>query len=141
MKTCSCCKQTKERTGYTHSKTNKDGLQSVCKSCRAVKNLRVHEIRKKNLDEYLDKRCKHHCEICNVQYPSEILAFHHLDASQKKFDLPLRQWFGVDGPYKKTLDEAAKCAVLCHNCHALEHKALRDGKSLLVKDHKQLELL
>ena len=32
---------------------------------------------------------------------------------------------------KEVFQEAAKCAILCSNCHRLEHVALKNGETLI----------
>lgn len=135
MKTCTRCKETKNITEFVLDKNTQTGLRAQCKECDKIWRLSG----KRNLAKYLDERCGSRCQLCNVQYPSEILAFHHTDPSNKKFSPSVYSWRGSK-VRQKTIDEAEKCAVLCHNCHALEHKALREGYSLLQKDCNQLEL-
>jgi hypothetical protein len=43
------------------------------------------------------------------------LEFHHLDPSQKEFAISVR---GVTRSLEELRREAAKCVVLCANCHA-----------------------
>jgi len=45
MKTCSKCKESKPTTEYSKNKSNKDGLQTICKSCA---NKRAKEIYQQN---------------------------------------------------------------------------------------------
>jgi hypothetical protein len=88
-----------------------------------------------NKQEFIQKKTGMRCMVCKEKFPFELFAFHHLDPSTKKFSLKVAAWKGMKGPCKRTLDEAEKCAVLCHNCHALEHVALRNGESL-INDQK-----
>ena len=44
------------------------------------------------------------------------LDFHHIDPSQKKFELS--QIHILCGSWKSMFLELAKCRVLCRNCHA-----------------------
>jgi hypothetical protein len=43
------------------------------------------------------------------------LAFHHFDPSKKGFGLSLR---GLTRGIAQLREEAKKCVLLCHNCHA-----------------------
>ena len=43
------------------------------------------------------------------------LEFHHLDPSQKSYSLSLR---GITRALSELRHEAAKCVLLCANCHA-----------------------
>ncbi len=80
---------------------------------------------------YLDNRCDCRCECCNSKYPLELLQFHHPNPSDKEFQLSVKRWRGLEGPPKKTIDEAAKCVVLCSPCHDLEHIAWKYNESIL----------
>jgi hypothetical protein len=58
------------------------------------------------------------CERCGERTP-ECLQFHHRDPNQKEIDLGLaltRRW-----KRERILAEAAKCEVLCANCHLTHH--------------------
>ena len=65
------------------------------------------------------------CNRCGENHPA-CLQFHHTDPSRKEISVALavhRAW----SP-KSILDEAAKCEVLCVNCHAKHHARERaDG--------------
>lgn len=84
-----------------------------------------------NKQEFIREQTNMRCMVCKEMFPVEIFAFHHLDPSTKKFNLNSMKWRGVRSPSQKTLDEAKKCAILCHNCHALEHVALKNGETLI----------
>ena len=84
-----------------------------------------------NQENYIEERTGHLCMSCGLPFPSEVLDFHHVNPSEKEHRLDIKVWVGYSGPPKKTLDEAEKCAILCKNCHALEHMALRNGESIL----------
>jgi hypothetical protein len=49
------------------------------------------------------------------EHPSG-LGFHHLDPAKKEFGLSEK---GVTLSLERARREAAKCALLCHNCHAM----------------------
>jgi hypothetical protein len=58
------------------------------------------------------------CERCGENAP-ECLQFHHRDESEKDLDLSTAI---VDGwTHDRLLAEAAKCEVLCANCHLKHH--------------------
>ncbi len=67
--------------------------------------------------------------MCLSHWPSDVLCFHHLDPAKKKFGLEAQTW--GDRAEEKVLKEAKKCVILCMNCHALEHKALNRGETLI----------
>ncbi len=58
------------------------------------------------------------CRRCGESHPA-CLQFHHTDPTQKEIMLSVavrRAW-----SKKRILAEAAKCEVLCANCHAKHH--------------------
>jgi 5-methylcytosine-specific restriction endonuclease McrA len=55
------------------------------------------------------------CRICGDDRYSGALHFHHLDPGQKEFGISKR---GFLRAITKMRDEAAKCVLLCSNCHA-----------------------
>jgi transposase len=55
------------------------------------------------------------CALCGYDRSPAALQFHHLDPAEKSFSL------SQDGAYRSLAaarEEAAKCALLCANCHA-----------------------
>lgn len=55
------------------------------------------------------------CQLCGYHRCQAALEFHHLDPTKKSFALSLR---GVTRSVRELRKEAAKCALLCANCHA-----------------------
>jgi 5-methylcytosine-specific restriction endonuclease McrA len=55
------------------------------------------------------------CQICGYDRYSGALHFHHVDPSRKEFGLARR---GFTRSIEKMRAEAAKCVLLCSNCHA-----------------------
>ena len=84
-----------------------------------------------NKEIYILNNTNGYCEICREKWPVDVFCFHHIDPSQKLFAVGQDRWRGITGPRQSTLDEADKCAILCLNCHALEHKALNRGETLI----------
>lgn len=58
------------------------------------------------------------CGICGYNRCHRALAFHHLDESTKIFNLGAK---GIPRSWKRLVNEAKKCVMLCHNCHAEVH--------------------
>jgi len=58
------------------------------------------------------------CRQCGESHPA-CIQFHHRDPSAKEISLSdaVRKGWGRN----RILDEAAKCEVLCGNCHAKHH--------------------
>ncbi len=112
--------------------------QRVCIPCHK-KYVRAHY--EKNTQYYLDKaernrpynnakivallaELKATCADCGMRHPA-VLEFHHLDPTKKE------GMVGKMSSMKKIREEAAKCVVLCANCHRIRHwnDRLTKGKS------------
>ena len=55
------------------------------------------------------------CLICGYSDSSRALQFHHVDPTTKKFGIAFE---GVTRSLERARQEAAKCVLLCANCHA-----------------------
>jgi hypothetical protein len=55
------------------------------------------------------------CVSCGYDRCAAALQFHHLDPKTKSFTLSMR---GLTGSMDRCRAEAAKCVLLCANCHA-----------------------
>jgi predicted nucleic acid-binding Zn ribbon protein len=113
--TCEVCG--KEVTNDRNSK-----LRKVCSNkCRAVrygankyrKNLRFR--RKAHAIKFLGGKCTS-CGYCKNLSALDI---HHIDPSQKEFQLNSTKLGGSD--WSTVEKELKKCTVLCKNCHAEHH--------------------
>lgn len=59
------------------------------------------------------------CTICGYNKNSAALCFHHIDESTKSFQITLREC--SNNKIETLLNEAAKCTLLCANCHMELH--------------------
>jgi hypothetical protein len=59
------------------------------------------------------------CSRCGYSTNLAALEFHHPDAAQKEFQLDLRSL--ANRNWVESVTEAAKCVLLCSNCHAEVH--------------------
>lgn len=66
------------------------------------------------------------CETCGEAAP-ECLHFHHRDPAEKDLELSTAVAHGWSRP--RLLAEAAKCDVLCANCHHKLHWEVRRSSS------------
>jgi hypothetical protein len=57
------------------------------------------------------------CEDCGYQLSVAALEFHHRDPTTKEFTLG-----SFNGSWERLVAEAAKCDLLCANCHRRRHK-------------------
>jgi 5-methylcytosine-specific restriction endonuclease McrA len=82
-----------------------------CKACRMQ---RVMDWRRRAKQRLIAEAggC---CQICGYDRYSGALHFHHLDPTEKEFGLAGK---GFTRSFAKMRAEAAKCVLLCSNCHA-----------------------
>jgi hypothetical protein len=64
------------------------------------------------------------CARCGVSYPPYVMDFHHRDRSTKKFAVG-----SGSRSVKATLEEIAKCDVVCSNCHRIIEREIADELS------------
>lgn len=75
------------------------------------RSLRRRDTRRKLIIDLKNKPCLD----CGKSYPSCCMDFDHRDPSQKKFNVGCMNY----GSTRKLLAEAAKCDVVCANCHRI----------------------
>ena len=129
MKTCSCCKieYSIEKFAFKNIALNK--RNAMCDDCRHKRqklsyykhhetNLkRIKRNKKDNKNWYFEIKSKLSCCVCG-ESESSCLDFHHLDSTEKEFDISVKI---KDGGKIKILEEINKCACLCANCHRKYH--------------------
>jgi transposase-like protein len=82
-----------------------------CTKCRAEAVSR----RRRKVKEMLVAEAGGRCALCGYARHSAALQFHHVDPATKSFGLGVR---GITRSIEKLRAEAAKCVLLCANCHA-----------------------
>lgn len=82
-----------------------------CSKCAAEAVAR----RRRKVKEMLVAEAGGACALCGYSRHSAALQFHHVDPSTKSFGLGVR---GITRSMEKLRAEAAKCVLLCANCHA-----------------------
>jgi transposase len=82
-----------------------------CATCRAEAVSR----RRRKVKEILVAEAGGKCTLCGYARHSAALQFHHLDPATKSFGLGVR---GITRSIETLRAEAAKCVLLCANCHA-----------------------
>jgi transposase len=82
-----------------------------CSKCRAEAVAR----RRRKVKEQLVAEAGGACVLCGYARHAAALQFHHLDPSTKSFGLGVR---GITRSIERLRTEAAKCVLLCANCHA-----------------------
>jgi DNA-binding CsgD family transcriptional regulator len=87
------------------------GTRYRCLKCRREGVIEWRRRAKLRLVEEFGERC----EICGYDEFLGALQFHHVDPERKSFGLAMR---GLTRSIEALRAEAAKCALLCANCHA-----------------------
>ena len=82
-----------------------------CKSCRSEAVAR----RRRKVKQILVDENGGMCQLCSYDRHIAALEFHHLDPAEKSFGLAQR---GITRGIDEVRKEAAKCILLCANCHA-----------------------
>lgn len=67
------------------------------------------------------------CQVCGYNKNYSALAFHHKDPKQKSFALDMRTCSNKS--WESLLEEAAKCDLVCMNCHMEIHHPDLDAES------------
>lgn len=70
---------------------------------------------RQNVKQTLVREAGGRCVICGYSRCVAALQFHHVDPATKRFSLSLK---GVARALEVVRAEAAKCVLLCANCHA-----------------------
>jgi transposase len=99
------------RHGFTAWIRTGTGGRYRCKRCRSEHvSARRRRVKKLLVDEAGGR-----CILCGYDRYAGALQFHHLDPSTKSFALSVQ---GVARSLEKARAEAAKCVLICANCHA-----------------------
>lgn len=119
LKTCSRCLQDipVEQFMRESQKTGKIIIrEGRCETCRSeYRSEKGIEFKQKCVDYKGGK-----CVECGYNKCLNALSFHHLDPSQKDFEISRIRWMSKK-TFTKALPELDKCALLCLNCHAEAH--------------------
>lgn len=109
--------------GHTAFYTRPDG-GFRCGRCRSeAVSKRRREVKKKLVEEAGGR-----CALCGFDQHPAALHFHHLDPSSKSFEIGEG---GLTRGIERARAEAAKCVLLCSNCHAQVEVGV---KSVLAPD-------
>jgi hypothetical protein len=100
---CKICRKEKGRANYNK---NKESWNKTHNKTKLEKINKIQEIKKQSKG----------CSKCNEKR-HYLLDFHHLDPSQKLFQIGQGESKGWD----KVLEEMKKCILLCKNCHTEFH--------------------
>jgi transposase len=89
-----------------------------CAKCRAERVTRYRQEAKRRLVEEFGGRCA----LCGYDACIRALQFHHRDRASKRFALSSR---GLARAMDALREEAAKCVLLCANCHVEVEAGIR----------------
>lgn len=130
-KTCTKCKETKSTDEFTPNgkyfaarcrpcnaayqrewtAANRERSRATARRSHAKQGKRRYRTRKDRVNSLKAKPC----EDCGVEYPSYVMDFDHRPGEIKEFGIgnsPNTSW-------ERILKEAAKCDVVCANCHRI----------------------
>ena len=127
MKRCPRCGETKPFTEFHKHAKRRDGLQSICKSCRAqVDHERYERIRgtrvptrtweRGRAEWLLSLKAGRPCTDCGRVFPPQVMQWDHLPGLEKLGDIST----AFRGHSREEiLAEIAKCELVCTNCHTI----------------------
>ena len=146
MKRCSRCRQLLPISAFTVNRSRRDGLQTNCRDCQRA-YLREHYL--KNLQYYLEKAHRARkqsvqamrrllvelksvpCADCGGTFPSCAMDFDHRPDEVKSFNVGE----SIQRGRRAMLAEAAKCEIVCANCHRV-----RTLQRLLASAHSSARI-
>jgi transposase len=88
-----------------------DSHGSRCSKCRSESVAR----RRRRVKQILVEEAGGRCELCGYDRYIGALEFHHVKPEEKSFQLGVA---GLTRSIERMRAEAAKCRLLCSNCHA-----------------------
>lgn len=146
MKICSKCKCDKDLDQYAWRSKDKNQLHGQCNDCRKATAKKSYELNREKVVKAVGKRNQDYkeaalrwksnlsCVICSEDY-IKCVEFHHLDQSTKENDIS-----GMISKYplETILIEAAKCIVVCSNCHRKIHGGKIEVTNYLIEKSNQM---
>jgi transposase-like protein len=99
------------RHGYSVWVRSGAGGRLRCKQCRSA----AVTARRRRVKRQLVEEAGGCCVLCGYDRFPGALQFHHLDPAEKSFGISVQ---GVARSLEKARAEAAKCVLMCANCHA-----------------------
>ena len=119
---CAKCGEVKPLEGFPKNRTKTGGHGYDCRDCHAEKQREKYRQYSKDHREaeYARRRAKWEvvyalkdvpCADCGIRYPRHVMDFDHL--GEKEFGISAGRYKSL----KRLLAEAAKCEVVCANCH------------------------
>lgn len=116
-KVCPTCNQNKPITDF-HKRGNDSHLyQYQCKNCRNISCKKKYRNIKQKCIDYKGGKC----EKCGYNKCQAALDFHHIDPTEKNFQISQFQFFDWGKNKYKIINELDKCMLICANCHREIH--------------------
>ena len=127
VKRCPRCGEAKPRSEFHLSRRRRDGLQSICKSCRRLLDHALYERRRGTRTPsrvwergraawLLSLKAGRPCTDCGRVYAPQVMQWDHLPGSLKLGNIST-DFRGRSR--QEILNEIAKCELVCANCHAI----------------------
>ena len=113
FKVCPQCNRTLEVSSLNFFINKKGKVHGWCKKCNCRKTLERQQNRKLECINYKGGKCAR----CGYDKYPGALDFHHIDPTQKEFDISKLRTYNIE----KLKPELDKCICVCKNCHAEIH--------------------
>jgi hypothetical protein len=129
---CGTCGVKKLKSDFNKNKTNKEGLNSICRECSNSRSKKYYSDNQEKHKKAIQERNKKYqtkirlkifdyfkdnpCVDCGETNPI-VLEFDHKDGVDKQFDLSTGTRRGYK--WEKIKNEIDKCDVRCSNCHRI----------------------
>ena len=128
-KICSQCKIEQPIENFGWRNKEKQQRNAYCKSCHLKKVKENYNKKVAKINEIKSHLC---CEKCGETRPY-VLDFHHKNPSEKK-DTVARMIANTSN-INSVLEEIAKCAVLCANCHREFHYLQKQNPDFTLDEY------
>jgi len=117
-KVCNKCNIEKD-ISFFHKRTSKIKFtyHPTCKTCNTEKAIERHQLMKQKCIEYKGGKC----EKCGYDKCQGALDFHHVDPTEKDFNISKARHTSWEKHHIKIKSELDKCQLLCANCHREQH--------------------
>lgn len=119
-KKCPVCQEFKSKEFYHKSGKDSKYWQSSCKVCQNHRTGEMARVLKQRAVDYKGGKC----QDCKMTYIIYVYDFHHLDSTEKDFNISGSKVRNM--PWELVQTELDKCILLCSNCHRLRHYDLHN---------------
>jgi hypothetical protein len=131
LKKCCICNEEKQLTEFRKDKSQTKGYQHLCKLCARNRSnahyqkyresiLARNKKRSEDVWKYIREYKEKNSCICCGEKEIICLDFHHVDPTQKDFQLSSATTQSLEN----VQTEINKCVLVCKNCHAKIHAGI-----------------